>query len=313
VSSCVFGSALALNLHFHSVIPDGVFVEPAGAPPGAPLAFHELPAPEDQQVEALLGKIATRLFALLRRRGRLDEDTPGTDDALGALQAASLNSRLLLPHDATPPRRFRRSAFLEGFSLHADTHLHQEDRQGLERLCVYGARGPLAQQRLKELPDGRLSYFMKRKAPDGRTHLVLTPLELLRKLTALIPPPRGHLTRFHGVFAPNAAARRRVVPAPNTPEASASAEASLHALPPPLVPEDAVLPAPRNRLPWAELLRRTFALDVLQCQRCQGTMRVLAFLSDPDVTAKILEHLDLPTEAPPLAPARDPPRLDLVA
>ena len=36
-----FGSALNLHLHFHAVLPDGVFVHPDGAAPGT-LAFVEL-------------------------------------------------------------------------------------------------------------------------------------------------------------------------------------------------------------------------------------------------------------------------------
>ena len=69
-----FGSALQLNLHLHALLPDGVFVEPAGAAPDAPLVFHPLPGPEGAEVEALLLQIATRVIKLLRRRGRLDDD-----------------------------------------------------------------------------------------------------------------------------------------------------------------------------------------------------------------------------------------------
>ncbi|MHB8877924.1 MAG: transposase zinc-binding domain-containing protein [Myxococcaceae bacterium] len=42
--------------------------------------------------------------------------------------------------------------------------------------------------------DGRLAYRMKRPAPDGSTHLVLTALELTRRLAALAQG-EGHLTR----------------------------------------------------------------------------------------------------------------------
>ena len=49
---------------------------------------------------------------------------------------------------------------------------------------------------------------------DGTTHLVLSPLELIEKLAALVPPPRLHLIRYHGVLAPNAADRAIIVPAP---------------------------------------------------------------------------------------------------
>uniref|UniRef100_UPI00389944D4 transposase n=1 Tax=Archangium lipolyticum TaxID=2970465 RepID=UPI00389944D4 len=32
-------------------------------------------------------------------------------------------------------------------------------------------------------------------------------LELLRRVASLVPPPRAHLTRFHGIFAPGAQLR----------------------------------------------------------------------------------------------------------
>ena len=81
-------------------------------------------------------------------------------------------------------------------------HLHANDREGLERLCQYGARGALALERFEQTEDGRIAYRMKRPMPDGTTHLLFTGMELLRRLASLVPPPRMNLTRFHGVFAP---------------------------------------------------------------------------------------------------------------
>jgi len=85
---------------------------------------------------------------------------------------------------------------------------------GLERLCNYGARGPLSLERLSALLDGRLTYRMKRPSPTGQTHLVMAPVAFLRRLAALVPPPRANLVRYFGVFAPNARVRPRVVPVP---------------------------------------------------------------------------------------------------
>ena len=310
-----FGSALNLNLHFHCLVPDGVFVEPSDAPRGAPLEFHQLRPPEDEDVEALLRKVAQRIVAMLRERGRLDADDGANGlDAFGALQAASLTSSPPAPRDTLPPQATRRNAFLDGFSLHANTHLHGEDREGIERLCLYGARGPLAVSRLRELPDGRLVYRMKRKAANGANELVLQPIELLRKLVALVPPPRVHLTRFHGVFAPNAGARKRVVPVREADETVCTAAPPADAEVPPQEPHllrPLADDAPRDRIPWAALLRRSFEIDVFQCPNCPGRMRVVAFLDEPTVTAKILEHLGLPSQAPPIAPARERPQLEL--
>ncbi|MGA9522841.1 MAG: transposase, partial [Myxococcaceae bacterium] len=110
----------------------------------------------------------------------------------------TLVCRLPVGREVRPPRRSRRCATLEGFSLHANTRVHENDRTGLKTLCRYGARGPLSLERLSLREDGRLAWRMKRPAPDGSTHLLFTPLQLVRKLAALFPPPRFNLTRFHG-------------------------------------------------------------------------------------------------------------------
>lgn len=57
---------------------------------------------------------------------------------------------------------------------------------------------------------------------------------------------------------------------------------------------------------WADLLRRTFAIDVLACPDCGGRLRLLATIEDSAVVEKILRHLGLPVEAPTPAPARAP-------
>ena len=66
--------------------------------------------------------------------------------------------------------RKNRVAVAEGFSLHADTLVHANDREGLERLCRYGARGPIAQCRLRRLADDRYEYTPKR----GQTFTLTT-------------------------------------------------------------------------------------------------------------------------------------------
>jgi len=111
-----------------------------------------------------------------------------------------------------PFKRSRRSAHLDGFSLHAGVRVHENDREGLERLFRYAFRPPLALNRLSQGPDGRLVYRMKRPQ-GGSLFLLLTPDELLARLATLVPPPRSHALRYHGLFAPNPRHRARAVPA----------------------------------------------------------------------------------------------------
>ena len=100
-----------------------------------------------------------------------------------------------------------------GFSLHAATRIAGPDRRGLERLCRYVARPALASGRLRLLASQRLCFALKTPWSDGTSHLLLSPMELLEKRAALVPPPRLHLLRYHGVLAPRARDRGRIVPA----------------------------------------------------------------------------------------------------
>jgi hypothetical protein len=61
------------------------------------------------------------------------------------------------------------------------------------------------------------------------------------------------------------------------------------------------------RLDWASLLKRVFSVDVLKCSRCQGKMRLIACIEEPNVAKKILEHLGLRAEDLPTLRAQAPP------
>ena len=99
-----------------------------------------------------------------------------------------------------------------GFSLHAGVAVDGGERKKLEKLARYIARPPIAQDRLRLSDTGQVVYELKKPYRDGTSHIVMSPLELLEKITAIIPRPRVHLTRFHGVLAPHYKYRDLVVP-----------------------------------------------------------------------------------------------------
>ena len=94
------------------------------------------------------------------------------------------------------------------FSLHANVYCGPEQRDKLEKLCRYVARPAVAEERLKLKGNGDVLLRLKKPYSDGTSHLVFSPMEFLEKLAALVPPPRAHLTRFHGVLAPHAKIRK---------------------------------------------------------------------------------------------------------
>jgi uncharacterized protein YbaR (Trm112 family) len=67
-----------------------------------------------------------------------------------------------------------------------------------------------------------------------------------------------------------------------------------------------VLYAATPRMDWARLLRRSLDVDVLVCPTCDGRLRVLAAVTERASVTRLLAHLGVPTEAPPVARARDP-------
>ena len=67
-------------------------------------------------------------------------------------------------------------------------------------------------ERLDLTAQGQVRYRLKTAYRDGTTHIVLEPLDFIARLAALVPPPRVHLTRFHGVFAAHAALRAAITP-----------------------------------------------------------------------------------------------------
>ena len=78
--------------------------------------------------------------------------------------------------------------------------------------------------------------------------------------------------------------------------------------------QEASGPPPRSRrYTWVELMRRVFALDVLECPRCGGPMRILAEIHRPYATRAILECLKLPSRAPPTAAAVPEPDPEALA
>ena len=94
---------------------------------------------------------------------------------------------------------------MHGFSLHAGVRCSAHQRKGLDRLCRYITRPAIANERLKRDGAGDVVLQLKSAWRDGTTHIRMSPLEFMQRLAALVPRPRLHLIRFHGVLAPNPA------------------------------------------------------------------------------------------------------------
>jgi hypothetical protein len=307
-----FGSSLNKHVHFHVCVLDGVFEEVQSdaavaadnKATSANVIFHPASGIDDTamaQAQATLRKRILRAFV-----GR------------GLLQSFDAQEMLGYQHS--------------GFSLDAGVCIQAHDRAALERLLRYCARPPFAMDRLRK--EGATLVYRcakqhsepssdKRGAKADELHL--TPLELIERIAALIPPPRTHRHRYFGVLAPNSPLRCAVtaLAAPVQPLAaqaqSVTMSATMSAGVPGVAPADkASPPTPEPTQPkrtpahylWAVLIARIYEVFPLLCPICGGHMRIIAFITHSADIRQILDHIGVESEPPKISPARGPPMWD---
>ena len=304
--------ALSLYPHFHTLSTDGLFVASGGAQQShAPVEeANFIPAAylSNDDLRDILILYQHRLTRRFIRRGYLRPDTPGLPAAeqtftlywgseppseeehqlLKCYAASSKLRHAFGPRSGEPldldvglelsslfgsPELCTRYA---GFSLHANTVIKADDRDELERMCRYIQRPVIAKDRLTELADGRFYYGFKRTWKNGTKGIFFEGPDFLERLAALIPPPRKHQTRYHGVYAPNSRFQ--------------SVVKRLTAL-----GERAFQDESRQRrhvywVLWSELLKRTFRVEVERCPECASTMQRIACIYTPEAILALMKY-----------------------
>ena len=309
----MLGSSVNLNLHFHIIFLEGVYQGRTDA--GLKPRFVKAEAPSNADISGVLQKISHRVIRKLRRLGYLESgiDVPvatgydpllDNEPELARSMAASVRQRIAFGDRAgekvrrighgfgyegeLPELKGMRCASVNGFSLHANTDVAAHRRDQLERLLRYTARGAVSLERLTQDASGDLLYRFTRSWSDGTMGIKLSPLELIEKLSALVPPPRAHLIHYRGCLAPNSKLRAQVIPSPRQRGADS---------------EEAKTKAPYWS--WVRLLGRVFDLDMASCPFCQrGALHIISAITQEEVTTRILRHLKLASVPPPIAPAR---------
>jgi hypothetical protein len=289
-----FGSSLNEHVHFHVCVVDGVFEATESG-----IIFHPttgIDADTVFQVQATLRRRILRAFV-----GR------------GLLESFEAKEMLAYKHS--------------GFSVDAGVCTEAHDRAGLERLLRYCARPPFSMDRLRKAGSELVYRCSKQRSEPGSDkrgakadELPLSPLELINRIAALVPPPRLHRHRYFGVLAPNSPLRAAVTamaaaPAQPTTAQAESASTALGTSAPALtLPGNAVTPKPDPVPPkrpahylWAVLIARIYEVFPLLCPICGGQMRIIAFITHSADIRQILEHIGANSEPPRIAPARGPP------
>ena len=196
---------------------------------------------------------------------------------------------LLQSCDAKEMLAYRHS----GFSVDAGVCIEADDRAALERLLRYCARPPFAMERLRKEGTALVYRCAKQRSEPSSDkrgakadELTLTPLELIERIAALVPPPRTHRHRYFGVLAPNSPLRAAAVAL-----AAPAKRSQAHYL-------------------WAVLIARIYEVFPLLCPMCGGQMRLIAFITEGMQIRRILDHIGVDSGPPHISPARGPPLWD---
>ena len=161
-----------------------------------------------------------------------------------------------------------------GFHVHCGPGIAPDDHRAMENLAAYIIRASFSQKRMEYLPEQAKVIY---RSKDGREHKTYGALDWLAAMASHLPLKGEQLVKYYGHYSNRARGERRkkdrdtVVPSLLDPDLS-SREAR------------------RN---WAKLIRKIYEVDPLVCSKCQGTMRVVAFINEPQTVRQILEHLGL--------------------
>jgi len=186
--------------------------------------------------------------------------------------------------------RFRHT----GFSVYQGPPVPPGDTAAREKLAVYISRAPISLDRLSyDGPNGTVEYRPKSSPghplfDDEPPHQ--DPLDVLAALTDHVPLAGQQLICYLGFYSNKSRGLRKK----GTQSAAAATDPS------PSLPTVESCPNSDDtpyhkacRRTWARLIAKVYLVSPLVCPQCRGPMKAIAFLEDPPVIRKILQHLGM--------------------
>ncbi len=176
------------------------------------------------------------------------------DSASPGIPLTTVVSKIVLKHSS----RFTRSVL----------------NKNMETLARYIIRASFSQERMNYHREiGQVQYRSK----DGKETKVYDALEWLAAMCSHVPNKGEQMARYYGFYSNVARGKRKKTDADDK-------------IPCFLEPE---LTGKTSRRNWARLIQKIYEVDPLVCPKCFGAMRIIAFIEEPDVMKKILQHLGL--------------------
>ena len=179
-----------------------------------------------------------------------------------------------------------------------------DDEEGLERLAKYVVRAPISQERMLYIPAAETSTGSAQVIYTGKNSRVderFTALDWLARLVTHIPNRGEQLVRYYGYYSNKARGVRK-----KTEDQQQKVDENETSNMIPCLMESGISKK-AFRKNWARLIKKVYNTDPLVCPKCNGAMRIIAFIEEEAVIKKILTHLNL------WLPGHDPPEKDTIS
>jgi hypothetical protein len=172
-----------------------------------------------------------------------------------------------------------------GFNVYCGPRIQPGEEEAMENLARYIIRASFSQERMTYIPEESKVLY---RSKDGKKQNMFDALEWLAAMCSHVPNKGEQMVRYYGYYSNVNRGKRKkqnqdgLIPCILQPDESSTA----------------------SRKNWARLIQKIYEVDPLTCPKCQGSMRVISFIEDPQVIKKILKHLGLWEVNP-----RPPPRI----
>jgi hypothetical protein len=240
---------LSANFHFHCIMIDGVYVQET---PGGPVTFYAIPELTAVEIADVAWDACRRTRDLLKQHGYWEDSSalPETKTVRGTLSLGA--QRRVVTYGG------------HSFNVFAGDCINREDRNELRNLVLYLLSPPFTENQITIHPDGRVQLRLKRQAWNGATDAWFSPHEFLEALVHLVPHPRSHGIRYHGVLARRAKLRNLVVPERKKRPG------------PRFDPHIHEIESASDREARVALYVRAYCEDFLRCPECLGKFELVA-------------------------------------
>jgi len=175
-----------------------------------------------------------------------------------------------------------------GFSVDNSVYIARDDQAGITNLAQYIIRSPFSTKKISYNANyGKVTYRSKMShGKNKKNFAIFTAEEFIAAISQHIPDKNFQQVRYFGWYSNRMRGERAKHESGNQESENANKEIEVI---------DVSNYRPRRIPPptWRECIKKVWEVDPLKCQHCQGEMKIISFINEPDVIRKILKHLGL--------------------